>query len=228
LESLDGFDYCYEQSEALQWCFSSPFPSHFIHHALRSLDTEYIDLCRFLIDDVSRLLQQPMDFNANHRFYRGLKVTREGLQKLTKHTGKLICPKGFFTCTKSKKVALDLAQLPNYRLDLRPVLFKINCPPSVLIGEIRLTGTPGLIVFDVYTAFRVKSVKRGPVSIVKLEPADEDGRNLALAYRMIYKSQNVQSLLDQLLEVSKPPARLPSIQESSLNVIPKMMPKKVR
>ena len=155
-------------------------------------------------------------------------MTREDLQKLKKHTGKLICPKGFFTCNKSRRVALDFAQIPNYRRDLKPVLFKINCPSSVLIGEIPMTSTPGLIVFDVYTAFRVKHVKRGPVSIVKLEPADEDGRNLAHAYRMIYKSQNVQSLLDQLLAFSKPPAQLSPIQRPPLNLTPKMTRTKVR
>lgn len=233
LKCLDEFDYCYEQNDALQWCFSSPFPSHFIYHALRTRNTKYIDLCRFLINDVSRVLQQPMNFKANRQFFRGLKVTNEELEKLMKHTGKLICPKGFFTCNKSRKAALDFARTVDYRLDLRPVLFKINCPPSVPIGELPMQGIAGLAVFDVDTAFRVKCVNHGPVSIVKLEPADTDGRNLARAYRMNYKSENVQNLLEQLVAAPKPPARLPPIQRpppppAPVIKTPRVAPKKVR
>ena len=118
-------------------------------------------------------------------------MTKESLHRLIKHTGKLICPKGFFTCTKSKKAALDLAQSADYRSDLRPVLFKINCDSTVPFAELPMKDTSGLIVFNVYTAFRVKSVNRGSLSIIKLEPADEDGANLALAYRMKYTAETL-------------------------------------
>jgi hypothetical protein len=231
LKSVDDFDYCYERSDVLQWCFSFPFPSRFLHHALSSCDAKYIDLCHFLINDISRVLKQSNDFKANRQVYRGLKVTNEGLKKLMEHTGKLICPKGFFTCMKSRKAALDFARSSDYRIDLRPLLFKINYPPSVPIGEIPMTGTSGLIVFDVYTAFRVKSVDRGPVSVVKLEPADEDGRDLARAYRAQYQSENVQSLLDELSTLSKPLSRLPPIQRPPpppSSVTPTVTSKKVR
>jgi hypothetical protein len=211
LKSLDDFDYCYEQNDALQWCFYSPFPSHFLRRALSSRNTEHIDLCRFLINDVSDVLNQSTIYETNRQFYRGMKITNEGLEKLIKHTGKLICPKGFFTCNKSRKVALDLACSPNYRPDLQPVLFKVNCPPSVPLGEVPTVGTAGLMVFDVYTAFRVKYVNRGPVSVVKLEPADEDGRNLAYEYRMQHKSESVHDLLNQLSAFPKLSARLSPI-----------------
>jgi hypothetical protein len=172
-----------------------------------------------------------MDDKANRQFYRGMKVTREGLEKLMKHTSKLICPKGFFICNKSKNAALNLARSSDYRPDLRPVLFKIHCPPSVSIGELPVIGFDGLIVFDVYTTFRVKYVNRGPVSIVKLEPADEIGRNLARDYRMKYKSENVYSLLDQLSTLPKPPAPSSPMHHSSLpsaNVTGTVTPRKIK
>jgi hypothetical protein len=211
--------------------FFFTFSSCFLHDALSSRNTKDIDLCRFLINDISHVLQQPIDFKVNRQFYRGLKLTNEDLEKLIKHTEKLICPKGFFIRTKSRKLALNLAQSPNYRLDLRPVLFKINCPLSIHIGEVPMIGTSGLVVFDVYMAFRINYVNRDSVSVVNLEPADEVGRNLARAYRMKYKSENVQTLLDQLSTLPKYPARLSPIQRSpslpSANVTPKVIPKKV-
>jgi hypothetical protein len=122
---------------------------------------------------------------------------------------------------------LDLARSTDYRPDLRPVLFKISGSSSVPIGQ----GTAGLVVFDVYTTFRVKYINCGPVSIVKLELADEIGRNLARKYRMKYKSENILSLLDQFSALAKPPARLSPVRQLSLpltNVTSKMTAEKVR
>jgi hypothetical protein len=226
LESLDDFDYCYDKSDALQWCFNSPFPSRFLHHALSSRNTKHLDLCHFLITDVSRVLQQPSyNLKSSHQFYRGMKLTNELLDKLEKQIGKLVCPKGFLTCTKSRKSALDLAWSPTYRPDLKPVLFKIDYDPSVPIGELSLKDTSTLVIFDVYTAFRVKYVNRGLVSIIKLQPADEDRRSLARGYRTEHGLENVESLLHQLSIVPKPSVRLPL---TSLNMSPKISSKKIR
>ncbi|CAF0951760.1 unnamed protein product [Rotaria sordida] len=230
LDSLDNFDCCYDKNDALQWCFSSPFPSRFLHHALSTRNTKYIDLCRFLINDVSHVLKQPNDLKSNNQIFRGIKMTNELLEKLTNHTGKLICPKGFFTCTTSRVAALELARSPDYRPDLKPVLFKIYYNSSVPIGELPAKDMSTLIVFDVYMAFRVKWVSRGPVSIVDLEPADQDGRNLAREYRQKFKSSQLQNLLDQLSVFPKPPPRLPPIKRAPIpptNQMPKISPKKV-
>ncbi|CAF3923030.1 unnamed protein product [Rotaria sp. Silwood2] len=230
LDSLDDFDCSYDRNDALQWCFSSPFPSRFLHHALSTRNTKSIDLCRFLIIDVSHVLKPSNDPKSNNQIFRGLKMTNELLEKLTTHTGKLICPKGFFSCTTSRVAALELARSPDYRPDLKPVLFKVYCDSSVPIGELSAKDMSTLIVFDVYTAFRVKWVSRGPVSIVDLEPADEDGRNLAREYRKKFKSSKIQSLLDQLLVFPKPPPRLPPIKRVPTppkNQVSQILPKKV-
>lgn len=201
LKSLDDFDYCYERNEVLQWCFVSPFPSEFLHQALLTRHHEHIDRCRFLLKDISKYLHQPNEHKTPRQFFKGLKISRSKLEHLSKHTGKLICPKGFFTCQKSRKLAIDVARGNNYRPDLRSVLFKIICPPNVPCGEV---PSIGLVVFDVYMAFRIKCVNRGPISIVKLEPADDDGRNCARNYRTINKTDNLDRLLEQLAELPKP------------------------
>ncbi|CAF0924362.1 unnamed protein product [Rotaria sp. Silwood1] len=230
LDSIDNFDCGYDRNDALQWCFSSPFPSRFLHHALSTRNTKYIDLCRFLIIDVSHVLKKSNELKSNNQIFKGIKMTDELLEKLINHTGKLICPKGFFTCTTSRVAALELARSPDYRPDLKPVLFKVYYDSSVPIGELPGKDMSTLVIFDVYTAFRVKWVSCGPVTIVDLEPADEDGRNLAQEYKKKFKSPNIQDLLDKLLVVPKPPPRLPPIKRASTpptNHASKISPKKV-
>jgi hypothetical protein len=145
-----------------------------------------------------------------------MKLTNEVLDKLGKHTGKLICPKDFLTCTKSRKGALAIASSLDHRSDLMPVLFKINCDSSVAIAELSMKDSVVINVFDMFTVFRVKYVNRGPVSVIKIEPADEDGRSLAREYRKKHDSESVQNLLDQLLAPSKPPGRLSPIEQPQL------------
>ena len=213
LKSVDDFDYSYERNEALQWCFVSPFPSIFLHEAVSTRDMKRMDLCRFLINDLSRVIHQPMDQKSNRQFYRGLKVNEAGLENLTKNTGKLICARGYFTCFKSRKTALDLARSTIYRADLRPVLFKINCPPSVPLAEIPTASLAGLVVFDLYMTFRIKSVNSDMVTVVTLESASEDGKQYARAYRTKNRSMNLLDALDQLVIVPKPIPPLPLIKK---------------
>lgn len=139
--------------------------------------------------------------------FRGIKMTKELLDKLVNFTGKLMCPKGFFTCTTSRATALELARAPDYRPDLKPVLFKVYCNSSVPLGELAMRDSSKLIIFDAYSTFRIKWITLGPVSIVDLEPANNDGQRLAQEYKTRFKSSNVQNLLNQLLAVPKPPAR---------------------
>jgi len=157
-------------------------------------------------------------------------MTNEFLDKLENHFGELICTKGFLTCSQSRRVALEAANSPEHRPDLVPVLFKITYDRSVPLAELSNKSTASSMVFDIYTAFRVKYVNRGQVSIVKIELADEDGRQLARDYRMKHRSESVQTLLDQLLFPSKYPAKLPSHEPALLTecVLPELSPNEVR
>jgi hypothetical protein len=213
---INEFDQSYNKNDALQWCFSSPFPSRFLLRALRFHNVEHLHACRFLLTDVSHIIQRQSNKKSSCELYKGMKMTNEFLDKLENYTGKLICPKGFLICSQSRKGALEVASSLDHRPDLMPVLFKITYDRSVPLVELSNKDVGSLMIFDVYTVFRVKYVNRGQVSIVKIEPANEDGRKLALEYRNKYESESIQNLLDELLSPPKPPVRLPPLQRSSL------------
>lgn len=205
LQSINEFNRSYKRNDALQWCFASPFPSRFLHQALRNCEIEHLDRCRFLFMDVSYVVHRPNDRQISRDLYRGMKLTNELLDRLANHTGKLICPQPYFFWIKSKMTALKFASSPNYRTDLNPVLFKISCEPSISIGEISMKNSPTQIVFDLYSVFKVIYVNRGPVTSIRLESAEEDAKSIARGYRTKHKSESIQNLLAQLLIVPKPP-----------------------
>ena len=208
LQAINEFNRSYKRNDVLQWCFSSSFPSRFLHQALRNCEIEHLDRCQFLFMDISYILHRPNDRQISRELYRGMKLTNDLLDRLVTHTGKLICPQPYFFWIKSKMTALKFACSTNYRTDLNPVLFKISCEPSTPIGELSMKGSPTQIVFDLYSVFRVIHVNRGPVSSVRLEPADEDARSIARGYRTKHKSESIQNLLAQLLIIPKPPVFL--------------------
>lgn len=225
--SIIEFNQCYDKNNALQWCFISPFPSYFLRSTLRSHNIENLHACQFLLNDVSRIIQQQSNKKSSCELYKGMKMTNEYLDKLENHFGELICSKDYLLCSQSRKTALEMASSPDHRPDLMSVLFKITYDRSIPIAEIsNKDSSSSLILFDVYTVFRVKYVNRGQISIVKIDPADEDGRKQAREYRMKYQSETVENLLEQVLSPPKPPVRLSSHQQPVVS--PDVSPKEVR
>lgn len=204
LQSINEFNRCYHQNDVFQWCFSSPFPSRLLHQALRTSHTEHLDQCRFLLADISYILRRSNQRQITRQLYRGMKLTNEVHNRLINHTGKLICLEGYFLWIKSKMTALKFASSSNHRTDLNPVLLKITCESSIPIGEISVKNSSTQIIFDLYTVFRVTHVNHGPVSVVRLELANEDGRSIAQGYRAKHKSESIQNLLDQLMTLPDP------------------------
>ncbi len=210
-QMIKEFDQTYVRNDALQWCFFSSFPSRLLHRALHSHNTEHLQACRFLFNDVSRMIQNSIR-KSSYDLYKGMKMTNEYLDRLENHVGQLICPKGFFQCNQSRKAALEVAISPEHRPDLRPVVFKIIYDSLVPITELHYKDMPSMMVFDVYTVFRVKHVSRGSVSNVKLEIADDSGAKLAREYRMKHKKEDLQTILDRVLY----PPKLPTLPQSSV------------
>ena len=213
LQSIGEFDHSYSRSDALQWSFHSVFPSRYVHHALRCRDVEQLDQCRFLLNDVSRVLQQSAKHKSVVKLYRGMVLSKAYIDQLDEHTGKLICPKGYFTCIKSRKSALGTATSRNGRSDLLPVLFKLTSDKSVPMGELSAKNEQTQIVFDFYTAFRIVYVVRDTVTTVKLECAAVSGKNIAREYIDKHGEQEAKHLLQHGSLVPKLPGRLPPLDK---------------
>ena len=218
LRLVSEFERMYRPNYAIRWCASVPFPSYLLQHAFISFQPEQLHLCRFLIADASRMLQQQPKRARNIQLYRGMKLPSQLVDQLEMHTDKLMCTSGFFTCTKSRTVALELASAPGYRSDLSSVLFKVDCDPSTNLADVSTEGRPPMVIFDTATAFRIICVNRGATSIVKMKTVPDEGKKLALHYLEDHKEKTVQELLDELSippKSSSPPPSQPS--QSSLS-----------
>jgi hypothetical protein len=223
LKLVDSFYQSYRSNDAFRWCFRSPFPSRSLNDALRSHNSEKLDSYSFLLNDTSRVLKQQHKRNSGIQVYKGMKVSSDLVNKLDRHAGELICTNGFFICTKSRTAAWAHAS-SSRRLDLSSVLFYISCDPSVPFANLPTHETSGQIVFNIYTTFRVMHVSRGQLSVVKMKTAGEEGRQMAREYKNNHKGENIQTLLDELLGISKLSA--PSL--SSLSSLANMVPVEIR
>lgn len=206
---IEEFEKVYRPTDILSWCLRSPFPSRFLHHALRSHHKEGLRLCQSLLIDAVRRFQQQPARKTTDQFYRGMKLTNELLEQFETHVGQLVSTSAFFPCTKSRTNALTLASMANYRPDLYPVLFKVDCDGTTQYIEIPNKNAPSTIVFDLCTAFRIVYVNRGGMSVIKLKTATEAGKKIALNYLEQNKDKTIPTLMAELLIPPKPPTPPP-------------------
>ncbi|CAF1192969.1 unnamed protein product [Rotaria sordida] len=204
LALIETLDHSYTAADALSWCLRFPFPSRFINNALYSRNMEQLKFCRFLISDASRFLQQQSKHNSSKQFYRGMKLSSELVEKFVKNIGRLICTSWFLVCTKSRIMALAAASSPTCRPDLIPVLFKIDCDSTTPYVELSKNVSSPIIVFDVCTAFRILHVCQDQMVVVRMKIATDDGRKVAREYKEKHQSIPIETLLDQLVNPSKP------------------------
>lgn len=193
---IDDFDKSYRSNDILKWCVHSPFPSRYIHHALRSFDQEQLNVCRFLFTDAVRFFQKYP--KRKEKVYRGMKLSNELLDKFKDHIGQFVCTNGFFPCMKSRANAITLASLPTYRTDLLPVLFKIDSDASMPCIEVTNKYSVPLMLFEIATIFRILYVNRDQITIIKMTAVSEAGTKIALDYVEKHKDQTTQSLLGDL------------------------------
>ncbi|CAF3321431.1 unnamed protein product [Rotaria sp. Silwood2] len=211
---IDEFDRTYRPKETLHWCVDKPFPSYLLQHAFIFCQPEELNFCRFLIADASRLIQQQSKRTGSLQLYRGMKLPSKLLESFEMHTGKIMCACGFFTCTKSRTIALELVSSSGYRSDLSSVLFKIDCDASVKLVEVSTENRSSIVIFDVGTTFHIIYINRGTTSIIKLKAVPDEGKKMAREYKDNHKGETIKTMLDQLL--TSPKQRLsPSSKQSS-------------
>ncbi|CAF1277038.1 unnamed protein product [Rotaria magnacalcarata] len=217
LKLVDEFDKSYRTHDAVRWCFRVSFPARPLRYALMSPTVKLLSSYQCLIVDVIRILQQQSKRAGHGQVYRGMKLSSELIDSFETHIDQLVCMNGFFMCTKSRNIELQLAASPGYRSDLSSVLFKIDFDASAPIAEVKMEHGSTIVVFDIATSFRVVCVNRGLMSIIKMKIASDEGKKLAADHKEKHKGKTIKILLDELSIQRKPPTPplVSSIQSTS-------------
>lgn len=203
--SIDEFEKNYRSNEVINWCFRSPFPSRYLFHALRAHNKEQLNVCRSILIDALRFFAQHTKSKTTSQFYRGMKLPNSMLEQFEAHVNQLVCANGFFPSTRSRASALALASLPAYRPDLLPVLFKIDCDPSTSFVELTDKNPSSIVAFNIDTTFTIVYVNRGPMTVIKMKAAGEQGKKIAVEYLQQHKDKQIYELLDELAKPPTPP-----------------------
>ena len=203
LQSVDDFDRMYRPKDALRWCFRSPFPSNLLRQALLSRHVDQLSLFRFLIVDASRLIQQPSRARTGGvvQLYRGMKLSRDVVDRFEQHVGHLLCAGDFFPCTKSRAMALDLATSLRSRPDLVSVLFRIECDGTVRVSPTPLATRPPMFVFDLGTTFRLLSFSRMTLVVIRLNAVAGEAKRFVHEYRETHPGVPIATLLNELAQL---------------------------
>lgn len=200
LQYIDDFDRTYRPKDALRWCFRSPFPANLLRRAFTCQDFEQLSLCRFLIVETSRIIQQPDKSTGMLLLYRGMKLLKNVVDQFEQRTGQLVCANDFITCTKSRAYALELATSPGYRTDLVSVLFKIECDSTVKAIETSIQNRPVMSVFDIGTTFRIVCLSRGAIIAIKMKAVAGEGKRIVRDYKVAHRGISMPTLFNRLAQ----------------------------
>lgn len=218
LQCVDDFDRTYRSKEAVRWCIRTPFPSNLLRHAFICQDFDQLSLFRFLLVDASRIIQQPSRTAGFLQLYRTMKVTPEIIERFEKHLGHLVCATDFFTCTKSRAMALELATSFRSRTDLLVILFKIDCDATVKVRQTPVPNRPSVFVFDIGTTFRLLSFSRQTMIVIKLRAVAGEGKRFVQEYKQTHRDVSIPTLLKELAERRRHTPRQFSISNEGMKV----------
>lgn len=209
LRHIDEMEKSYRSTEVISWCFRSPFPFRFLHHAIRAHNKDQLRVCRSVFIDVFHTFEKHPQRRTTDQFYRGMKLPNEVVDKFEAHVGQMVSTSGFFPSTRSRSNALALASLPAYRPDLLPVLFKIDCDQLSVYIELTNKYPSPLLAFELCSAFRIVHVNRGAITVIKIKTDHDNGRRLASRYLEQHANVTLESLIDELITPPKPPTPPP-------------------
>ncbi|CAF1136074.1 unnamed protein product [Didymodactylos carnosus] len=110
LENIRQFEKSYNSSDAIRWYTKDSFIYKIINKALRTEDVEVLYTFRFYIVDLCAALmenyQDLKDYTPEPlKLYRGVKQTKDDIQRLKDNVGSLISMNGFFSTTRRHSVA---------------------------------------------------------------------------------------------------------------------------
>lgn len=188
LNQIEEFDRHYKPDDVIRWYTKQSFVYRLINKALRCEDFEQLHRFRFIVVELSTRL------NIEHKemlrsgeqtliVYRGVKLSREELERFKRSIGQLIVTNGFWSTSRNRGRALLFSALRSQQRDVVPVVFEITCDinntnRNVIFSDIsKLSQHPKEeeVLFDISTCFQILSVQEDKnIWVIKLIIADNE------------------------------------------------------
>jgi len=193
LHLIQQFEQTYIESDTIHWYTKQCFLYRLCNKALRTEDIELLYLFRYYIQDLcKRLAVEYETYKVRLRdrpiieVYRGLKLTKDEIEKYQLHIGSLISTNGFLSTSQNDQLAIEFALKKSKRIDVLPTLFIIEADVRTEhavfadISSLSVYPDEEEILFDIGCAFRINNVNfdsEKSLWIVKMKLVDE-GRQM--------------------------------------------------
>lgn len=167
---IDEFNRHYRPDEAIQWYTRSSFVYKLVNKALRTEDIDQLDVFRFFIRDLRICLAREhkfiREFEDKLLLYRGATLSISELEIFTQNPKTLISTNGFWSTSRSRRVAEMFVGKSKNRNDTVPVLFEIECDVDLLGTAVVLADVSYLskmkdedeIIFDLGATFCIDDI----------------------------------------------------------------------
>ena len=173
LQLIEEFERTYTRSDTIRWYTKQCFIYRLCNKALRTEDIELLYLFRYYIQDLcKRIKSEYQIFRNNHldepiiKLYRGLKLTKDEIEKYRTNIGSLISTNGFLSTSRNYDLALAFALKTSKRsIDVLPTLFIIEADVRLDhavfadISSLSIYPEEEEILFDIGCAFKITEVK---------------------------------------------------------------------
>lgn len=198
LELIEEFEQTYTKSDTIRWYTRQCFIYRLCNKALRTEDIELLYLFRYYIHDLcKRLASEFENFRKEHiqqpivKLYRGLKLTKDEIEKYRTNIGSLISTNGFLSTSRNYDLALAFALKTSKRsADVLPTLFVIEADVRVEqavfadISSLSVYPEEEEILFDIGCAFKITDVSfdnKNNLWIIQMKLTNE-GRQIVETY----------------------------------------------
>ena len=198
LQLIEEFEQTYTEADTIRWYTKQCFLYRLCNKALRTEDIELLYHFRYYIQDLcKRLASEYQIFKSQHldkpiiEVYRGLKLTKDEIEKYQSNIGALISTNGFLSTSRNYNLALEFALKTSKRTaDVLPTLFIIEADLRIDyvvfsdISSLSVYPEEEEILFDLGCAFKITEVyfdEKKQIWIIKMKLTNE-GRQIIETY----------------------------------------------
>ncbi|UJR12633.1 hypothetical protein I4U23_016808 [Adineta vaga] len=172
LERINEFERTYEPKDSIKWYTKNIFVYRLINKALRTEDVEQMYTYRYFIQDLysSLAIRHKIfkEFDEPVTVYRGLRLTQNEFNELTKNKQQLISMNGYLSTSFTREVAEMYAGEPASTSDKLSVLLEIECDVTklgdrVIFADIASESNfqdENEVLFDIGVTFQLATVPK--------------------------------------------------------------------